>query len=79
MLFIYDISNQYSFYGLESWHELYKDKNEKVIRLLTGNKSDLERKVSIEETKKFAEEHGLKYLGTSTKSDKISGKLFLVF
>ena len=67
VLFIYDISNQDSFNDLESWYELYKNENEKVIGLLIGSKCDLERKVNIEEAKKFGEEHGLKYLETSAK------------
>ena len=61
VLFIYDISNQDSFNDLESWYELYKNENEKVIGLLIGSKCDLERKVNIEEAKKFAKEHELKY------------------
>ena len=56
VLFIYDISSQDLFYGLESWYELYKNENKEVIGLLIGSKSDLERKVNIEEAKKFAEE-----------------------
>ena len=38
--------------------------------MLIGNKIDLERKVNIEEAKKFSKEHELKYLETSAKSDK---------
>ena len=70
VLFIYDISNQESFDDLKTWYEFYKEENEKVIGLLIGNKCDYERKVNIEEAKKFAEEHGLKYLETSAKLDK---------
>ena len=70
VLFIYDISNQDSFNDLKSWYELYKEESEKVAGLLIGNKCDEERKVNEEDAKKFAEEHGLKYLETSAKLDK---------
>ena len=70
VLFIYDISNQDSFNGLKIWYEFYKEENKEVVGLLIGNKCDWERKVNIEDAKKFAEEHGLKYLETSAKLDK---------
>ena len=70
VLFIYDISYQDSFNGLKSWYKLYKNESKEVMGLLIGNKCDLEQVVNIEEAKKFAEEHGLKYLETSAKSDK---------
>ena len=70
VLFIYDISKQDSFDDLKAWFELYKNENEKVIGLLIANKCDGERKVNIEEAKKFADEHELKYLETSAKLDK---------
>ena len=38
--------------------------------MLIGNKCDCERKVDVSDANKFAEEHGLKYLETSAKSDK---------
>ena len=38
--------------------------------MLIGNKCDCERIVNEEEAKKFANEHGLKYLETSAKLDK---------
>ena len=36
--------------------------------MLIGNKCDCEPKIDVEEAKKLAEEHGLKYLETSAKS-----------
>ena len=71
VLFIYDISDKKSFDGLESWLDLYKEVNEKVIGVLIGNKNDCKRKVNEEEAKKFVEDHGLKkYFETSAKLDK---------
>ena len=70
VLFIFDISNETSFSDLESWYDLYKEVNEKVVGLLIGNKCDCERKVDIAKAKAFAEKYGLKYLETSAKLDK---------
>ena len=70
VLFIFDISNRESFNDLESWYNIYKEENEKVVGLLIGNKCDLERKVDEEEAEKFANDHGLNYLETSAKLDK---------
>ena len=71
VLFIFDITNEKSFYDLESWYEIYKEVNENVVGLLIGNKCDCQREVNEEEAKKFAEKLGLKrYLETLAKLDK---------
>ena len=71
VLFIYDISNQESFYDLQFWYDLYKEVNENVVGLLIGNKCDREREVPEEEAKKLAKDFGFKkYLETSAKLDK---------
>ena len=63
---IYQIENH-----LETWCDLYKQQNEKIVGILIGNKSDCKRKVSEEEARIFAFEHGLrKYFETSAKLDK---------
>ena len=69
VLFIYDISDEKSFNDLKSWYDLYKEENDNVVGLLIGNKCDCERKVNEEDAKKFADEHGLKYIETSAKLD----------
>ena len=69
VLFIYDISNEKTFNDLKSWYDLYKEENDNVVGLLIGNKCDCERKVNQEDAKKFANEHGLKYIETSAKLD----------
>ena len=70
VLFVFDISDKKSFEDLESWYDLYKEENENVIGLLIGNKCDLKHKVDEKESEKFAKEHGLLYMETSTSSDK---------
>ena len=67
VLFIYDISNQESFDGIESWYDLYKEENEEVVGLLIGNKCDKERKVDQQAGKQLSEKHGLDYFETSAK------------
>ena len=70
VLFIYDISNQESFDGIESWYDLYKDENEEVVGLLIGNKCDKERKVDQQKVEEFSKKHELDYIETSAKLNK---------
>ena len=71
VLFIFDISNKETFEGSQSWYDLYKEQNEKVVGLLIGNKCDKAPKVDEEEAKKFSKEYGFKkYFEISAKLDK---------
>ena len=70
VLFIYDISNQESFDGIESWYDLYKEENEEVVGLLIGNKCDKERKVDQQKVEEFSKKHELDYIETSAKLNK---------
>ena len=70
VMFIYDISNMGTFNDLKSWYDLYKAEKENIVGVLIGNKCDIERQVSYEEAKNFADEHGLKYFEISAKLDK---------
>ena len=71
VLFIFDISNRESFEDLKTWCDLYKEQNENFVGILIGNKSDCKRKVSEQEAKSFASEHGLRqYFETSAILDK---------
>ena len=71
VLFIFDISNRESFEDLKTWCDLYKEQNENFVGILIGNKSDCKRKVSEQEAKSFASEHGLRqYFETSATLDK---------
>ena len=70
-MLVYDITDLESFQNLTSWLiEIEKNANKSVHIILVGNKSDLEneRKVSVEQGKEFALQHGMKFYETSAKS-----------
>mmetsp|Transcript_34368 Transcript_34368/g.40137 ORF Transcript_34368/g.40137 Transcript_34368/m.40137 type:complete len:211 (+) Transcript_34368:55-687(+) len=71
IILTYDITDKQSFRDIENWlTEVEKHANEKVNKLLVGNKCDLEsqRQVSYEEGKKFADQLGIKFIETSAKN-----------
>mmetsp|Transcript_62907 Transcript_62907/g.73195 ORF Transcript_62907/g.73195 Transcript_62907/m.73195 type:complete len:210 (+) Transcript_62907:39-668(+) len=71
IILTYDITDKQSFRDIENWlSEVEKHANEKVNKLLVGNKCDLEsqRQVSYEEGKKFADQLGIKFIETSAKN-----------
>ena len=71
VFFVFDLSNEESFFDLEKWYELYKnEKGDKINGVILGNKSDLVRKVNYEDVDKYAKEKNLKYFETSAKLDK---------
>jgi len=69
-LLVCDISIRNSFEELKTWLETIRIKNDKLVVLLVGNKSDLntKRKVSREEGEEFAKNHGLSFIETSAQS-----------
>ena len=70
IILVYDITDRQSFKDIENWlAEVDKYGNENVVKLLVGNKSDLEanRQVKAEEGKSLAESLGIKFLETSAK------------
>jgi small GTP-binding protein len=70
VLFIFDISNIGTFNDLKNWYDFYKaEKENNIVGVLIGNKCDIERQVSYDEAKKFADEHGLEYFEISAKLD----------
>ena len=74
ILVVYDVTEKKSFQNVTTWVEcIDKFAKSNVLRILVGNKTDLEDKrvVSTEEGKKLAEENGLKYYEISAL--KISG------
>ena len=89
ILLIYDITNRESFKNLESWLiEIEKNASENVLKILIGNKNDLEsdRVISSEEGQNFANRNGMQFIETSAKLDtNVSeafhtlGKLMLEF
>lgn len=70
IILVYDITDRQSFKDIENWlAEVDKYGNENVVKLLVGNKSDLEasRQVKAEEGKTLADSLGIKFLETSAK------------
>ena len=67
---VFDLSDKKSFEDLDLWIKEVNDANidDKInIKMLIGNKFDsLDKIISENEAKKFAEENGMKYLSVST-------------
>ena len=71
ILIVYDVTIRKSFENVTTWVECVdKFAKTNVLRILVGNKTDLEdqRVISTEEGKKLAEENGLKYYEISAKT-----------
>ena len=72
ILLVFDLTEKESFESLNNWLiEIEKNANKNVIKILIGNKNDLEDKrvVSYNEAKDFADSNGLKYVETSAKTN----------
>ena len=78
-LLVYDISRRDTFNHLTRWlEEARQHASPKMVIMLIGNKSDLEkREVSYEEGEKFAQENGLIFLETSAKTAQNVEEAFL--
>ena len=86
---IYDITNRDSFKNLENWLiEIEKNASENVLKILIGNKNDLEdeRDISPDEGKSFANRNGMQFMETSAKMNtnvneafETLGKLMIEF
>lgn len=78
-LLVYDISRRDTFNHLARWlEEARQHANPKMVIMLIGNKSDLEkREVSFEEGEQFANENGLIFLETSAKTASNVEEAFL--
>ena len=69
---VYDVTEKYSFNNLNTWlNEIEKYANKNVLKVLIGNKTDLEDKrvISYNQGKEFADMYGLKYVETSAKKN----------
>ena len=69
---IYDITNRDSFKNLENWlQEIEKNANPNVLKILIGNKNDLEedREIKTEEGQAFADRNGMQFIETSAKNN----------
>ena len=72
ILLIYDVTDKDSFKGLNNWLiEIEKNANKNVLKVLIGNKTDLEEKrvITFNKGKEFADTYGLKFLETSAKKN----------
>ncbi|KAM3136561.1 hypothetical protein pb186bvf_011364 [Paramecium bursaria] len=80
IILTYDITDKQSFKDIENWlAEVEKHASENVVRLLVGNKSDLESKraVTFEEGKEFADSLGIKFIEASAKANNNVDKAFM--
>lgn len=72
IILVYSITNKKSFENLTYWIcDVLKKTTKGVIKLLVGNKSDLnlQRQVSAEEGMEFAKLHGMTFIETSAKDN----------
>ena len=70
ILLIYDVTDKDSFKNLSNWLiEIEKNASKNVLKVLIGNKSDLEDKrvITFNQGKDFADAYGLKFIETSAK------------
>ena len=70
IILVYDITDRDSFNNIGNWiAEVRKHAGPNVVKLLVGNKCDLEaeRKVPTKEAKEFADSHNMSFLETSAK------------
>ena len=70
ILLIYDITAKDSFKELENWlGEVESNANSQVLKILIGNKCDLEdrREISKDEGEAFAMRNGMQFMETSAK------------
>ena len=71
ILLIFDVTDKDSFKNLSNWLiEIEKNASKNVLKVLIGNKTDLEEKrvITYNQGKEFADTYGLKYIETSAKT-----------
>lgn len=72
VVLVYDVTQRDSFENLEQWLKEVKlhtsESGEGVVKLLVGNKIDLERNVSREEAEDWARSQGMMFLEASAKT-----------
>jgi Ras-related protein Rab-8A len=71
ILLVYDVTDERSFSNVKTWmKQIEQHASENVNRVLIGNKCDAapaDRRVTVEQGKKLAEEYGIKFFETSAK------------
>ncbi|EJW04677.1 small GTP-binding protein domain [Edhazardia aedis USNM 41457] len=78
-LIVYDITNPQSFTCAKKWvDELKEEKPKDFLKVLVGNKSDLDasRKIHFEDGLNYAEQNGLLFYETSAKTGYNVDKIF---
>lgn len=77
---VYDITDRDSFEHVKNWMaDVDKFAKEGVLRILVGNKCDLDskRQVSFDNGKELADKYGIKFLETSAKETVNIDELFV--
>ena len=72
ILLLYDVTDKDSFKNLSNWLiEIEKNASKNVLKILIGNKSDLDDKrvITYNQGKEFADTYGLKFIETSAKKN----------
>ena len=72
ILLIYDVTDKDSFKNLSNWLiEIEKNASKNVLKVLIGNKTDLDDKrvITYNQGKEFADTYGLKFIETSAKKN----------
>ena len=72
ILLIYDITTRDSFKELENWlGEVERNASSQVLKILIGNKCDLEekREITKDEGEAFANRNGMQFMETSAKNN----------
>jgi len=80
IIMVYDVTSQDSFEHVNDWlKEVNRYASEGTCKLLVGNKSDrtVDKAVTEEAAKEFADELGIAFLETSAKSAKNVEEAFL--
>ncbi len=76
---VYDITDRESFNGVKMWmNEIKKYAQPSVIKILVGNKNDMEekREITFEEGKEVADSYGIDFFETSAKETYQIDKTF---
>jgi Ras-related protein Rab-1A len=71
ILIVYDVTDKFSLSGIDNWMaEVERFASESTIKLLVGNKTDLEdkRQVTYQEGKEFTARYDMQFLETSAKN-----------
>lgn len=80
IIIVYDITDQTSFENVKQWlGEIERYASENVVKLLVGNKADLEEKraVSKESAEALASEAGIGFMETSAKASQMVEQAFM--